>query len=474
MHSNDACALLIGIDDYSAFDTSCGREIGTHDLPGSRNDARAFWRVCLRLGMKPENIRVLASPPIAHTELEGAGPENVAPATEVEILAKLGWLVDKLDQPSRPSGLFTYSGHGDVTTQQGLVLCPSDIVHESERSIGHAISYAKINAMISERGVGDNLTMVLDTCHAGAPTESATPQRAARELSLLGRRASDIADELTGAGAPPQRDAIGARVLAASRRDRVAYQAMLDGRYRGVFSWALTCAMEQWQVTEEGSHARLDVSYGRLVETAQRLVSALWFDQEPELRGPVGIADVAVLKHGLVCRPGDTTERPNAVFKTAQLDPGFKDYLIYDILQGLVNRGKVLVTRTAGGGFAADREYWYLTSNISMGSSLTLISGADEYWSTPPSVGTLSFKTQRRAVWTSATPSGTLLLETVAGTSQKYGINWQMALSHGSWSGSITWWNSATTDMFGPSQTNTLSPGSPSAGTWYSFVTSPI
>lgn len=475
MHTNDGYALLIGVDDYSAFDASRGLEIGTHDLPGSRNDARAFWRTCRQLGMRPENIRVLASPPVDHRELDGAGPENVAPATEAEILAKLAWLAESMSRGARPMGLFTYSGHGDVTGKQGLVLCPSDATLASDGTIAHAIPFAKINAVIAEHNVGDNLTMVIDACHAGASQVKRGARSDGRQLSLVGRRAADVADELTALRAPKERDRIGARVLAAARRDQVAYQATLDGRPRGVFSWAITCAMEQWKVASDGSGARLEVSYGKLIETAGRLMSALWFDQTPELRGPEGIADLAVFRAGLVVRPGETSDLPNAALKTAQLDPGMKDYLIYNVTQGLTQRGKVLVTRNAGGGYDANREYWYLTSNIATGSSLTLTAGSSEFWSNPPTgLGTLSFKTERRPTWTAGTPSGTMLCETIPGTSQRYAINWNMSLSHGVWSGTTTWWNSTQTDWFGENQANTLSPATPAAGTWYSFVTSPI
>src|ERR1700712_1745531 len=77
MFTNEGYALLIGVDDYSAFDVSRDQTIGTHDLKGSRNDVRAFWKLCRLIGMKPANIRVLASPPIYYRELEGATPETV-------------------------------------------------------------------------------------------------------------------------------------------------------------------------------------------------------------------------------------------------------------------------------------------------------------------------------------------------------------------------------------------------------------
>lgn len=137
--------------------------------------------------------------------------------------------------------------------------------------------------------------------------------------------------------------------------------------------------------------------------------------------------------------------------------------------------GTVLVTATAGGGYTANREYWYLTSNLSNSASYTFSGGTSEYWSSPPSgLGTLSFVTQRTPTWTSGTPSGTFPLHSNALTGERVGMNWQMTFSRGSWTGSITWWHSSTGNVFGPGTSTTLSPGTPPSGTWYSYTTSPL
>lgn len=482
MSNHDACALLIGIDDYSTYDRSRDAPVGTSDLPGSRNDARTFWRLCRLLGMRPENIRVLASPPIDFQELEGAGPENVGPATEQEIVDKLEWLARRLADPARPTGLLTYSGHGEVTPKQGLVLCPSDVRGDGEPALDHAVPFGKINEILARHDVGENLTVVLDTCHSGGVADAAEARakrchKTGRVKSLRNRVVSAINAQLAqGHGAPPLEE-INARVLAASGRDQVAYQSMFDGRFRGVFSWAVSCAMEQWQVIEEDGWARLDVSYGRLLETARGLIAALHFDQAPELRGPMGLADLAFLHHGLTAHPGETAQMPSGGFKTEQLDPGFRDYVIYEIRDASsVLRGKVLVTRTAGGGYQANREYWYLSANLSNGNTYTFTGGTAQAWSTPPSgLGTLSFKTNRTPTWSSGTPSGTMLNYSNPFTGENIAMDWQMTASRsGGWSGSITWWHSNTNDIFGPGTSTTLASGTPSAGTWYAYTTLPL
>ena len=483
MFTNEGYALLIGVDDYSAFDRSSKQTIGTSDLKGSRNDVRAFWRLCRLIGMKPANLRVLTSPPIDFHELEGASSENVGPATEAEINKGVSWLAGNLGHASRPSGVLTYSGHGDWLADKGLVLCPTDVASIAGGSTGgdlsldHAVAFSAINAVLARHDAAENLTVVLDTCHSGGTDAGRRPQnrKTGHPLSLTARPASTISEALQARKDAATPEPLSGRVLAAAGRDQVAYQSMFDGHFRGVFSWALAAALEQWRPVQEAHNVRVNLSYDKLIETAQRLITALWFQQTPELHGPPGLGALAVFHQGIYGHPGETKDLPDGGFKTEQLDPGFRNYLLYDLTQAGVSIGQVLVTgATAGAGFDAEREYWYLTSNVSMSSPLTFTSGASQAWTTVPTVGTLSFKTQRRPSWTSATPRGDFLLETNALTGERTGINWQMTVSGGVWSGSIVWWHSTTGNLFGPSQTNTLTLGTPAAGTWYHFSTSPL
>ena len=167
---------------------------------------------------------------------------------------------------------------------------------------------------------------------------------------------------------------------------------------------------------------------------------------------------------------------PLGAAQQAQVDPGSKDYLIYTLTDGSGSQlGQLLVTATAGDGYAANREYWYLTTNLSNSSAVTFTGGTSEYWSTPPSgLGTLSFTTERTPTWTLGTERGSALVYSNSLTGEYESIHWGMTDTGGTWSGSISWWSNATGNLFGPGVSRTLSPQSRTAGSRYNYVTSPL
>ena len=69
------------------------------------------------------------------------------------------------------------------------------------------------------------------------------------------------------------------------------------------------------------------------------------------------------------------------------------------------------MTATAGGGYDADREYWYMNTNLSNNAAVTITGGDSQYWSNPPSgLGTLSFVMVRTPTWVHGYPSGSFLV----------------------------------------------------------------
>src|ERR1700722_16074418 len=102
----------------------------------------------------------------------------------------------------------------------------------------------------------------------------------------------------------------------------------------------------------------------------------------------------------------------------AELDPGTRDFLVYTLVQNSATVGYVLATRTDGGGYAANCEYWFMTANVSS-------------WSAPPSgLGTLSFVMASSTSWTRGTQSGNFHAY-APGEPEYIGLEWAMVESAG-------------------------------------------
>lgn len=382
MLTNDGYALLIGVDDYSAYDRSMNLPPGASALLGSVNDVRAFWRICRKLEMKPERIRVLTSPQLDPGALEGAVAGNLGPATEEQILAGVRWLAERIAAEPRPSGLLCYSGHGDWIEGKGLAICPSDTVGAN---LEHAILFARLQAIVDAQRAGENLTMLLDTCHSGAAGTGRL-----RALTLSGRPLP--------AGWQLDVPFVGDRMMAATGIAGVACQAKFSGVWQGAFSFALGAALDQWLAVQDGPSVRLDVSYEQLVERVQRLLASLSFDQRPALRGRGDIARLAFLQRGTA--PASTVDEPDAKRPGSQLDSGTGKYTIYNLSDTSSNYvgaamavGSSSYTYTVNGTrytYTANMEYWSIPSNLfdnlnspSSGDQITLDgTGGTQEWPT--------------------------------------------------------------------------------------------
>ncbi len=340
---------------------------------------------------------MLTSPAIQSNNLVGATTQTTGEATEKGIREGVEWLTKKLGGDKVAVGLLTYSGHGDYVGD-GLVLCPTDV---TGANLDHSIPYSDLQKAIAAHDAGENLTVVLDSCHAAGVS---TPQRRALSLSQrpvprsLSLRSVDIAT----------------RVYTASSRGGTAYQAEFAGRFHGAFTWALTSTLEQWKAVEQGDALRLTVSYGEALARAHGLLKTLSFDQSPGLLGVPNVADLAVLQSGLVPQP--TSPEPNALPIPLQLDPGEKDYRIYTLEWNNNQIRQILIPHTSNalGTLLPGTEYWYMTANITSAIRITnlVVSWVDYTWAAnpSPSLGTLSFTMPQNPTWssTSAPSSGSL------------------------------------------------------------------
>lgn len=324
--------------------------------------------------------------------------------------------------PSFP-GFLVYSGHG-ARRENELCLCPSDT---AAKGLEKAISFSEMRGIFDRQSdldsqdpellaalpalkdllgpdgrlpgwkhPADNLTVVLDCCFAGGAgaidkphqVPTITPGALLPRQGLLSERS------------------LGNRVLCASARGEVAYQAMLGGQWHGAFSWALTTALEQWQFVkpQDAPFRRTDVSHGELLYRSRALLSALSFPQHPVLLG--GVGNRPVFGHDSEELTGDEIAlEPPGDRPGIQTDPlGDHPVTVYKLWINNFVVAVCVLPYAANDSWDSSYEYWYPQTSFDTKdaeSSKLEFSGCnyqDLKWS--PST---AIKIPRATSWTNAT-----------------------------------------------------------------------
>jgi hypothetical protein len=321
-------------------------------LLAGRNDVLAYWKVCRRLGYRPEHIRALTSPTLTPADIlraeqelapelhpkksarevealvegwfAGTAPKVVlGEATREAILAGVQWLAAqlvftvklewegwKLDQElAALPGFLAYSGHG-ARVEGDLALCPRDVGSALERAVPFTELRKLVDAGDDIRVEGtpypaDNLTVVLDCCFASAGSAGKAFRVPTLTPGEIGK-------------APALKKEIGSRVFCAAGRDEQGYQAMLGGHWHGAFTWAFTRALEQWKTAPSGQFRKSTVSHMELLFRARMLLEALSFPQHPVLVDQIG--NLPVFQHDSDAS-AEASAEPNAERRGVQLDP---------------------------------------------------------------------------------------------------------------------------------------------------------
>lgn len=491
-------ALLIGVEDYSRFDPT-----GRKDLPAGRNDVLAWWKVCRRLGYTHLRVLAspaLTEDDLVRAELElvpelspGETPDQVrarvrrwlsvkepprpslaaetaeevaervaqwlasvrrAPddlnvflreATSSELKEAARWLAGGLvtnvalswgafqlheEWESLP-GIMTYSGHG-ARRDGDLVLCPSD----TGPALDGSLSFSELRAIFDEadalpggRHPTDNLTIVLDCCFAAAGDRPGAAQRA-----------TGLTPAVAAPFAPAPRKEIGSRVFCASARDETSYQAMLGGHWHGAFTWALTVALEQWKIKEEGQFRHSTMSHAELLFRSRMLLQALSFHQHPILVDELG--NLPVFHHGT--QDGDrTSARPDAKRPGIQLDPSgefpWTEFTLKDANGDAVARA--IVSRGSQGNWDGNKEYWYVyrAFDTSSGDWTLQVDGVQAPSASPDN----ALKFDRGTTW-SPTQRAPDVIHTwpvsPTNTTFNFGLTAAATSSNGKYALSVTWW----------------------------------
>jgi hypothetical protein len=312
--ANKAYALLVGVDDYRTFDgVPEGGNPGRNQLHGSVNDVRAWWRVCRDFGFDPADIRVLTSPRLDASELEGAVPANLLPATEKNLRDGAEWVASSIKRVGGSVGLVVYSGHGYWIEGRGLMLCPTDVTRGVPGDeLPRAVLIDELGDVVAKYGAAGSVTAVIDCCFS----HDSSDRPGQRALRIPGQPKGH--PEILAHEAPKQ---VPGRVLLGCTPGESAFEAEFEGRQLGAFTWALTSALGQWKRVQEAGVERSDLAYGEACRKAQALLDVLEFPQHPRLFGPEGVESMAFFHPGSARHPGETCERPDGARSRIQVDP---------------------------------------------------------------------------------------------------------------------------------------------------------
>ena len=270
------CALIIGIEDYGAYDYDAGNPEGTSDLSWAVNDALTYVHQCLALGMSPERVCVLTSPALTSSALDAdADGVRHGPANHAGILAGLSWLADTLSEDEPMSGLLVFSGHGEW--MHGVEICPSD----TTGALDEIICLDHVRRALGAH-VLDDLHILFDACHVhiGCTRDQCLRERMSRHAAC-----ADV--DMTKSHE---------HILASCHRDESAVATSLDGKLTSAFTWAITTVLRQCHVVDDHGVLRLDESYAELLWRAQRLLRARSINQAPVLAGPAETAFLRFLQ----------------------------------------------------------------------------------------------------------------------------------------------------------------------------------
>jgi hypothetical protein len=325
IQDDQAHALLIGVDDYTSFESS-----GQFDLKGSRNDVLLLASYCVEvLGLRPENIVALTWPQLTeqdfeqHVSMRGAVLGDavrkivVGEATEAEVTRRLASL---LDVSQRGTALLTFSGHG-AATDEGPVLCLGDTAPGFTSGV---LPLKTLRDDIKNAYAGGRLIALLDCCHVAASRHDPRLQRTSLPHAVAAEDVMKQGDLFE----------VSDHVLLAARPGMEAYQMRVGKLWHGALTFALVTAAERWKGEDQMSHG----SYKHVLKRARSTLKALGVPQKPELRVPAVVRAVIKESPFLGVKPGLLVKKPDAVLLPAQLTPDFR-YTINAISKG----GEVLI-----------------------------------------------------------------------------------------------------------------------------------
>lgn len=173
------------------------------------------------------------------------------------------------------------------------------------------------------------VTLVLDACHSGGPSDTLQGSLAGHTWTNAGLRC---------------------RIMSASQGAQLAAEARIGDRRYSVATWALTQVLSRWQRVEDGPAYALGIRNGELVHRANLLLSALSFRQQISLHatppepGCAAASDMPFFGLEPTTR---TVVDPDASSDGIQLSGGTDNVTIWTITQGGALRAVLLAVGSA-------------------------------------------------------------------------------------------------------------------------------
>lgn len=346
-------ALLIGINDYSAYDDSAGLPAKTTDLRGAVHDVRQYWRMARALGIPARNIRVVCAPsggkPLNATALPWESGAHVTGASLADIEAGLDWLASKLDTSGVSGGIVSVSTHGSYDAARGSLICASDTRLDGKTLTG-TLPMADLFARLDGRAPHTPVTVFLDACDAGGGPKG------------QGDRARALQGGPSAERAPVEvRRRPGDLLLAASAPGTESYEITVDDTTRGAFSWAALAVLERWGIHQTATDTHFDITYGDLQRRVDALLKAMnvaqtaHFDAPPAQAKRKVFTELRGIELGAPDRPFFTGGR--------EISPGTNGQILeYKVMKGIGTTQKATLCvpgKDCGEGWEFGRMYWF-------------------------------------------------------------------------------------------------------------------
>jgi hypothetical protein len=177
------------------------------------------------------------------------------------------------------------------------------------------------------------VTLVLDACHSGGPSDALQGTMAGHTWTNAGLRC---------------------RIMSASQGAQLAAEARIGDRRFSAATWALTQVLSRWQRVEDGPAYALGIRNGELVQRANLLLSALSFRQQISLHatppepGCAAAADMPFFGLEPTTR---TVVDPDVYGDGIELSSGTNDLTTWTITQGGALRAVLLAVGSSAPGW---------------------------------------------------------------------------------------------------------------------------